>query len=157
MSRGRATVIYCVVRRNLARLPAGKSPHECIVVTEIPSLSQSGSCGTLIPAPVDELATVPTIAWDLEDWEHSRRVIPRAGSPCRERIRRWISKSSLGWIKEKRRFHSWKANVEATGLLRLSGASLVSMVQSTDLRNRYHAPLFRRFHCPGLRGVFAQG
>jgi hypothetical protein len=22
-----------------------------------------------------------------------------------------------------------------------------------DLRNRYHAPLFRRFHCPGLRGA----
>jgi len=46
---------------------------------------------------------------------------------------------------------------KANGLLRLSGASLISLVQSPDLWNRYHAPLFRWFHCPGLRGVFAQG
>jgi hypothetical protein len=26
-----------------------------------------------------------------------------------------------------------------------------------DLWNHYQAPLFPRFHCPGLRGVFAQG
>jgi len=58
---------------------------------------------------------------------------------------------------EKRHFRSRKANVDATGLLRLSGASLISVMQSADLRNRYHSPLFRRFHCPGLRGVFAQG
>src|ERR1700688_3601636 len=61
------------------------------------------------------------------------------------------------WIKEKRHFRSRKANIDATGLLRLCGASLISVVQSPDLWNRYHASLFWWFHCPGLRGVFAQG
>jgi hypothetical protein len=36
----------------------------------------------------------------------------------------------------KRRFGFRKATVDATGLLRQSGASLVSVVYSTDLRNR---------------------
>ena len=39
-----------------------------------------------------------------------------------------ISKSLVAWIKEKRHFRSRKANVNATGLLRLSGASLISVV-----------------------------
>jgi hypothetical protein len=33
----------------------------------------------------------------------------------------------------------------------------VSVVKSPDLRYRYHAPPFRRFHFSGVRGVFAQG
>jgi hypothetical protein len=33
------------------------------------------SCGTLIADLVDELATVPTIALDLEDWESLYRTI----------------------------------------------------------------------------------
>ena len=79
-----------------------------------------------------------------------------AGSPFSERTQFCISKGLVGEIKEKRHFRSRKANVYATGLLRLSGAALV-LVGNPDLWNRYHAPLFRRLHCPGLRGVFAQG
>jgi hypothetical protein len=48
-----------------------------------------------------------------------------------------------------------KATNNATGLIRLSGELLVSVVQSPNLWNRYHAPLFRRFHCPGSGPSFA--
>ena len=50
-----------------------------------------------------------------------------------------------------------KGNVDATGLLRLSGASLVSVVESPHLRNRNDVALFRLLDRSGLRGVFAQG
>ena len=39
-----------------------------------------------------------------------------------------ISKSFVAQIKEKRHFRSRKAIVDATGLLQLGGASLVSVV-----------------------------
>ena len=51
-----------------------------------------------------------------------------AGSPFSERTQFCISKGLVGEIKEKRHFRSRKANVYATGLLRLSGAALVSVV-----------------------------
>jgi hypothetical protein len=50
-----------------------------------------------------------------------------------------------------------EGNVDATGLLRLSGASLVSVVESPHLRNRNDVALFRLLDRSGLRGVFAQG
>jgi hypothetical protein len=39
-----------------------------------------------------------------------------------------ISKSLVAQIKEKRQFRSRKANVDATGLLRVSSEALVSVV-----------------------------
>jgi hypothetical protein len=82
---------------------------------------------------VDELATVPTIelrwTWGM-------------GSLC---------------VADQGDLRSRKANVEATALLRLSGASLVSVVESPHLRNRNDVALFRLLDRSGLRGVFAQG
>jgi hypothetical protein len=46
--------------------------------------------------------------------------------------------------------------VDATGLLRLSGASQVSVVESPHLRNRCDVALFRLLNRSVLRSVFGQ-
>jgi hypothetical protein len=86
-------------------------------------------CGTLIAELIDELATLLTVALGaLAVSASPRRVPPSVGSPFCERIQFCISKSLVGEVKEKRHFRSRKADVDATGLLRLSGAALVSVV-----------------------------
>jgi hypothetical protein len=48
----------------------------CPVITENSvRISTQHHCGTLIADLVDELATVPTIALDLEDWQPLRRTV----------------------------------------------------------------------------------
>ena len=91
--------------------------------------SQCASLWHVIADLIDELATVLTVALGgLTVSASPRRVPPSAGSPFCERTQFCISKSLVGEIKEKRHFRSRKANVYATGLLRLSGAALVSVV-----------------------------
>ena len=91
--------------------------------------SQRPSLWHVIADLIDGLATALTVALGgLAVSASPRRVPPSAGSPFCERTQFCISKGLVGEIKEKRHFRSRKATVEATRLLRLSGAALVSVV-----------------------------
>jgi hypothetical protein len=80
----------------------------------------ANSCGTLIADLIDELALLTVALGGLAVSASPRRVPPSAGSPFCERTQFCISKSLVGEVKEKRHFRSRKAEVDATGLLRLS-------------------------------------
>ena len=88
-------------------------------------------CGTLIADLVDALSLLASTS-ESNDWQSLPRPVvdspQSAGSPCRGRMWFWINKSLVGQIKEKRHFRSRKTTIDATGFLRLSGASLISVV-----------------------------
>jgi hypothetical protein len=116
-------------------------------------------CGTLIADLVDALSLLAGTS-ESKCWQS----LPRPFVECIEVQGVLVAKESgfdpqkFGRVDQgEAAFPFQNPNFDATGLLRLSSEALVSVVYSPDLWNRYHAPLFRRFHCPELRGVFAQG
>jgi hypothetical protein len=85
-------------------------------------------CGTLIADLIDELATLVTVALGgLAVSASPRRVPPSAGNPfCKEPS---FASARVGRGDQgEAEFPLRMANVDATGLFRLSGASLVSVV-----------------------------
>ena len=88
------------------------------------------SCGTLIVDLV-ELATVTTIVLDLGDREPLRRTVDECFHAQGVRgAKEFRFGSTRVWLVRSMRsgIFAQEGNVEATGLLRLSGASLISVV-----------------------------
>ena len=119
-----------VPERNISEQERGRWPAKLIVHTENSVRINQHTCGTLIADLVDALSLLASTS-QSKDW----KSLPR---PVVECIKCWefvsrkkpvlISKNFVRLDQGEAAFPLRKANVEATGLLRLSGASLISVV-----------------------------
>ena len=86
---------------------------------------------TLLCLPTTPFVSIRASTSESKDWQSLPRPVVECIQVQGLRVVKesgLISKSLVAYIKEKRHFRSREANVDATGLLRLSSEALISVV-----------------------------